>query len=63
MYPCLLSHYICFFRTASFLQLREQFHIQVEAALLGDPDNEELQKLKTDLEEVIALQVWGFSFV
>ncbi|EYC06354.1 hypothetical protein Y032_0076g1016 [Ancylostoma ceylanicum] len=28
----------------------------VEAALLGDPDNEELQKLKADLEEVIALQ-------
>uniref|UniRef100_A0A0K0D474 Survival of motor neuron-related-splicing factor 30 n=1 Tax=Angiostrongylus cantonensis TaxID=6313 RepID=A0A0K0D474_ANGCA len=35
---------------------RLQFQ-QVEAALLGDPDNEELQKLKTDLEEVIALQV------
>ncbi|CAJ0599955.1 unnamed protein product [Cylicocyclus nassatus] len=30
---------------------------QVEAALLGDPDNEELKKLKADLEEVIALQV------
>ncbi|KAK6045547.1 hypothetical protein COOONC_16948 [Cooperia oncophora] len=28
----------------------------VEAALLGDPDNEELKKLKADLEEVIALQ-------
>ncbi|EPB66366.1 hypothetical protein ANCCEY_14543 [Ancylostoma ceylanicum] len=35
---------------------RLQFQ-QVEAALLGDPDNEELQKLKADLEEVIALQV------
>lgn len=34
---------------------RLQFQ-QVEAALLGDPDNEELQKLKTDLEEVIVLQ-------
>uniref|UniRef100_A0A1I7WUI9 Survival of motor neuron-related-splicing factor 30 n=1 Tax=Heterorhabditis bacteriophora TaxID=37862 RepID=A0A1I7WUI9_HETBA len=29
---------------------------QVEAALLGDPDNEELHKLKADLEEVINLQ-------
>lgn len=28
---------------------------QVEAALLTDPDNEELLKLKTDLEEVIDL--------
>ncbi|VDO36666.1 unnamed protein product [Haemonchus placei] len=35
---------------------RLQFQ-QVEAALLGDPDNEELKKLKADLEEVIALQV------
>ncbi|VDL64272.1 unnamed protein product [Nippostrongylus brasiliensis] len=34
---------------------RLQFQ-QVEAALLGDPDNEELKKLKADLEEVIALQ-------
>ncbi|GMT18900.1 hypothetical protein PFISCL1PPCAC_10197 [Pristionchus fissidentatus] len=29
---------------------------QVEAALLGEPNNEELMKLKSDLEEVIALQ-------
>ncbi|VDM83826.1 unnamed protein product [Strongylus vulgaris] len=29
---------------------------KVEAALLGDPDNEELKKLKADLEEVINLQ-------
>ncbi|GMS88475.1 hypothetical protein PENTCL1PPCAC_10650, partial [Pristionchus entomophagus] len=29
---------------------------QVEAALLGEPDNEELIKLKSDLEEVITLQ-------
>lgn len=28
---------------------------QVEAALTTDPDNEELQKLKIDLEEVIEL--------
>uniref|UniRef100_A0A2H1VJ20 SFRICE_007564 n=1 Tax=Spodoptera frugiperda TaxID=7108 RepID=A0A2H1VJ20_SPOFR len=28
---------------------------QVEGALLGDPDNEELLKLKTDLEELIEL--------
>lgn len=28
---------------------------QVEAALIGEPDNEELLKLKEDLEEVIAL--------
>ncbi|VDP12707.1 unnamed protein product [Heligmosomoides polygyrus] len=34
---------------------RLQFQ-QVEAALLGDPDNLELRKLKSDLEEVIALQ-------
>lgn len=31
------------------------FVFQVEAALLTDPDNEELLKLKTDLEEVIEL--------
>lgn len=29
--------------------------VQVEAALLTDPSNEELLKLKTDLEEVIDL--------
>lgn len=29
--------------------------LQVEAALLTDPQNEELLKLKTDLEEVIEL--------
>ncbi|KAF8357672.1 smr-1 [Pristionchus pacificus] len=29
---------------------------QVEAALLGEPNNDELIKLKSDLEEVIALQ-------
>ncbi|ETN76589.1 hypothetical protein NECAME_11568 [Necator americanus] len=40
---------------------RLQFQ-QVEAALLGDPDNEELQKLKADLEEVIALQSSFFTY-
>ena len=30
---------------------------QVEAALLGDPDNTELHKLKEDLTEIISLQV------
>ena len=30
---------------------------QVEAALLGDPHNDELQKLKSDLTEMISLQV------
>ncbi|CAD6187807.1 unnamed protein product [Caenorhabditis auriculariae] len=29
---------------------------QVEAALLGDPNNEELHKLQADLQEIIALQ-------
>ncbi|VDM51937.1 unnamed protein product [Angiostrongylus costaricensis] len=41
----------------SFLSQQNLNHIKVEAALLGDPDNEELQKLKADLEEVIALQI------
>ena len=31
---------------------------QVEAALLGDPNNDELLKLKADLTEMITLQVW-----
>lgn len=31
------------------------FYFQVEAALLTDPQNEELLKLKADLEEVIEL--------
>lgn len=31
------------------------FFYQVEAALLTDPENQELLKLKQDLEEVIAL--------
>ena len=30
---------------------------QVEAALLSDPDNKELQKLKVDLDEVIELSL------
>ena len=30
-------------------------NIQVEAALTNDPSNEELMKLKTDLEEVIGI--------
>lgn len=30
---------------------------QVEAALLGDPSNDELLKLKSDLTEMITLQV------
>lgn len=38
---------------ASYLNL--SFLFQVEAALLTDPQNEELLKLKTDLEEVIEL--------
>lgn len=35
---------------------------QVEAALLGDPQNEDMLKLKEDLKEIISLQVKYFEF-
>lgn len=53
--------FINFFKTTTFqiytliVTIQQYIWFQVEAALLTDPENSELLKLKNDLEEVIEL--------
>merc|ERR1712240_924597 len=52
---CFASDLISFRMSESDLNTYKLQLQQVEAALTTDPENEELQQLKTDLEQVLAL--------